>query len=223
MKKDIFKEVREEWGDYLETENKIEKEKFEIEKYDFGGLLNCYKEWRGKGTNEGVLDSYDFATELFKKYELPYLSEDKIDEFIEEVEEKKYWYNGIFFSAVINELYKNGEIHLNSNSINFIGCCDWDKKIIVKGDCKNTLGYNMKCGEIVVEGDCGDWIGVYMTGGEIVVEGDCGYGTGFGMAGGEIKIYGDNFDPRKQISGFAEKGEIYHKDKLVWKDGELLV
>ncbi|MCK4429263.1 MAG: hypothetical protein KAU95_02715, partial [Candidatus Aenigmarchaeota archaeon] len=35
-------------------------------------------------------------------------------------------------------------------------------------------------------------------------------------------ICGDNFNPKEQISKFAEKGEIYHKDKLVWKDGKFM-
>ena len=77
-------------------------------------------------------------------------------------------------------------------------------------------------GEIVVEGDCRDGTGSYMKGGKIVVKGNCGKYIGEALKGGKIIIHSDNFNPKKQISNYTEKGEIYHKDKLVWKDGELI-
>ena len=185
MRKDIFKEVGKEGGTYLETgRDKIDKEKSKIEGYNSDDLLKCYEEWSGEEAGEGIQDPYQIATELLKKYKIPSLSEDGINEFIEGVEEKEYVYKGIFLSAIINELYKEEELHLNSDEVDFLGCYNQDK--------------------------------------EIVIEGNSGHGTGEDMTGGKIKIYGDNFDPRKQISEFAQKGEIYHKDKLVWKDGKLV-
>ena len=276
----IFKGVRKEWEDYLEIgEDKIDKEKFEIENYDFSNLINCYKEWRIEEKSKISQDSYKIAEELLKEYKIPSLSENYLNEFLEESKINKYEWSGIFFSAIINELYKDGEIHLDSNTVSQLGCYNKNKKIVVNVDCDNYIGrgmeggkiivegdcvdytgylmaggeivvegnceawigYHMKGGKIVVEGDCGDWIGTGMKGGKIVVEGDCentvgcnmkggeiivknscGYGTGSEMKGGTIKIYGNNFDPRKHISSYAEKGEIYHKDKLVWKDGEYI-
>ncbi len=184
MKKNVFEVVGEEWRDYFETgDDKINKEKFKIEEYDFSDLLNCYKKWSGEETNKAFLDSYETATKLLKKYEIHSLDEDEINEFIEEIEDKEYWYRGIFFSAVINELYKDEEIHLSSDKIDYFSCYNEDKKIVVEGDCRRHVGRNMN--------------------------------------GGKIKIYG-NFDPREHISDYAKSGEIYHKDKLVWKDGEFV-
>ncbi|MCK4428914.1 MAG: hypothetical protein KAU95_00955 [Candidatus Aenigmarchaeota archaeon] len=223
MKDNLFDGVGEEWNDYFETgKDKINKEKFEREKYDFSDLLNCYEKWREEAINQGVLDAYQIAAKFLKEYEIPFLSEKEINELIEEVEEKEYSYKGIFFSAMINELYKNKEIHISSDKINYLGCCFRNKKIVIEGDCENWTGVYMKSGEIVIEGDCEGWTGEYMTGGEIIVKGNCENGLGDTMKGGKIKIYGDNFDPKKQISIFAKKGEIYHKDELVWKDGELI-
>ena len=204
MKKNIFSVVGKEWVDYLKTESKVDKEKFEIEAYDFSDLLNCYEVWRKKETNKGVLDSYQTITKLLKKYKIPSLNENKIDEFVDELD-GEYMYNGIFSSAMINELYKDDEIHLGSgkDEINYLGCYNEDKKIVIEGDCKYGAGYGMKSGEIIVKGNCGNELGS-------------------GMMGGEIKIYGDNFNPKEQISEYAEKGEIYHKDKLVWKDGKFI-
>ena len=302
MRKDIFKWVRKEWNDYLKTgKDKIDKKKSKIEGYNSDDLLKCYEEWSGEEYEE-IQDAYQTAAELLKKYEIPSLSEDNIDEFIEGVEEKEYVCKGIFLSAIINELYKDRAIHLAihlySNNFNHIGyhnkdkkiviesnCGDWtgeymesgmiviegncgigagtgmkggeivvegdcedrtgedmtSGKIVVKGNCDYETGLNMSGGEIIVKGDCGNSTGEYMSGGEIVVDGncgdrtgeymergkivvkgDCGAGTGENMEGGKIKIYGDKFNPKRRISKFAEKGEIYHKDELVWKDGELI-
>ncbi|MCK4429357.1 MAG: hypothetical protein KAU95_03195, partial [Candidatus Aenigmarchaeota archaeon] len=198
----IFKNVREKWEDYLEPKDKIDKEKFEIKKYDFSDLLECCEEWKEKEAVEGFLCSYQIAIKLLKEYKIPFLSEDEINDFVDGGD-KDYLYHGVFISAIINELYKSEEFHLNSDKINYIGCYNEDKKIVVEGDC----GYGM---------------GSYMKSGKIVVEGDCGYYIGINMNGGEIRIYGDNFNPKEQISEYAQKGEIYHKDELVWKDGELI-
>ncbi len=218
----IFKDVRKEWGDYLETGgDKINKNKFEIEKYDSDDLLECYNEWREKEKNDGIHSSYQIAVKLFKKYKIPFLSEKEINEFAGALGER-HFYNGIFSSAMINELYQGGEIHLGSNDVGYIGCYNKNKKIVVEGDCDNYIGREMEGGEIVVEGDCEDWIGEYMEGGEIIVEGDCSNSIGWCMSGGKIKIYGNNFNPKEQISKYAKKGEIYRKDELVWKDGEFM-
>ena len=222
MRKNIFKDVKEEWEDYLETgKDKIDKEQFEKES-DSEALLNCYEEWREKGKEEIILDSYNTAARLLKKHEISSLSEKRINELIKKAGSSECCSSGIFFSAVINELYENSEIHLYGEGFNFIGCCNKDKKIVVGGDCENVVGAYMKSGEIVVEGDCKSLIGNYMKGGEIVVKGDCEDGIGSEMKSGKIKICGDNFNPKEQISEYAERGEIYHNDELVWKDGEFI-
>ncbi|MCK4428913.1 MAG: hypothetical protein KAU95_00950 [Candidatus Aenigmarchaeota archaeon] len=199
----IFKKVREEWEDYLETgKDKINKEKFERE-YNFTNLFECYEKWRAGERDKGFQKSYYFAEELLKKYEIPSLSEKEINKFLKEEEINEPVWGGIFLSAIINKLYASEEIHLDSNNMGYHGCCNKNKKIVVEGDCGGSIGMNMYGGEIIVDGDCGDWVGGYME-------------------GGKIKIYGDNFNPKEQISGYAEGGEIYHKDELVWKDGELI-
>ncbi|MCK4428903.1 MAG: hypothetical protein KAU95_00900, partial [Candidatus Aenigmarchaeota archaeon] len=194
----IFKEVKKEWRDYLEPENKIDGEKFDTKSY-INDLLNCYKEWKEEGTNKKFQGSYQIATELLKEYEIPPLNEDEINELIEKVEEKEDWSKGLFLSAMINKLYKKEEIYLPLGNINFIGSFNKDKKIVVKGDCDNYTGYCMEGGEIVIEGNCGNW-------------------TGYDMKGGKIRIYGDNFDPKSQISEHAEGGKIYHKGIVIYKD-----
>ncbi|MCK4428912.1 MAG: hypothetical protein KAU95_00945, partial [Candidatus Aenigmarchaeota archaeon] len=199
----IFKEVREEWGDYLEPDSWINKEKFDTKDYDSDNLLDCYKKWEKNEISKGFLDAYRIAEKLLKEYKIPFLSEDEINEFMEDANSNKYYYRGLFFSAVINNLFKDKEINLNSDKIKLIGYNNKDKKIVVKGDCGYGIGQWMEDREIVVEGNCGDSIG-------------------HGMSGGKIKICGDKFNPKEQISYFAQKGEIYHKDELVWKDGELI-
>ena len=176
----IFKEIGKEWDDYLKNENKINKEKFEIEKYD---LLDCYEEWKKKERMMRIPESYQTATKLLKKHRIPFLSEDEVNEFVENTEINKHLWGGIFISTVINELYKDREINLDVSDLNCLGCYNKNKKIVVKGD--------------------------------------CGAGTGIEMKGGKIKIYG-NFDPKEHISEYAEKGEIYHKEELVWKDGKFM-
>ncbi|MCK4429358.1 MAG: hypothetical protein KAU95_03200 [Candidatus Aenigmarchaeota archaeon] len=222
MREDIFKEVEEEWGDYLEHESRINKEKFEVEAYNIDNLSECYKEWKEYRRNKGLLYSYQTATRLLKNYEIHSLNEKEINEFARDINSDTYYHKGLFFSAVINELYMNEELHLNSNILNQFGCYNEDKKIVVEGDCGDWIGENMKGGEIIVKGDCGGWTGYHMKGGKIIVEGDCEDWIGRDLGGGIIKICGDKFNPKEQISYFAQKGEIYHKDELVWKDGKLI-
>ena len=221
--------------------SKIDEDNFEVEEYNRGDLLDCYEKWR-KREAKSVLNSYQTATELLKEYKIPFLSEDYINEFMEKTEPNQYDYDGIFLSAIINEVYKNEEIHLSSDKLHCLGCYNKNKKIIVNGDCLgDEVGSDMEGGEIIVKGNCNDKIGDMMVGGKIIVEGNCGNDTGFLMKGGElvvkgnckgkigvimgggiIKIYGDDFNPKEQIANSAEKGEIYYKDKLVWKDHKFI-
>ncbi|MCK4429360.1 MAG: hypothetical protein KAU95_03210, partial [Candidatus Aenigmarchaeota archaeon] len=62
------------------------------------------------------------------------MSEDGINEFMDELN-REYLYEGIFISAIINDLYKEDEIHLNSDVFNCFGCYNKDKKIVIEGDC----------------------------------------------------------------------------------------
>ena len=200
MKKNIFDGVEKE---DFETGNKINNNKFDDEEYIFDDLIECYKEWREFEKNKVVSDSYQIATEFLKKYKIPSLSKDRINEFADDEEINRPIWSGVFISAMINELYENEEIHLSSDNLNYLGCYNKNKKIIV-------------------EGDCGKWTGSNMKGGEIIVKGDCGYLIGSNMKGGIIRICGDNFDPKEQISEFAKIGKIYHKYKLVWENGVLI-
>ncbi|MEM2924212.1 MAG: hypothetical protein QXJ68_00795 [Methanocellales archaeon] len=126
-----------------------------------------------------------------------------------EVKDKEFKHSGIFLSLLVNES-KDSEIELElEDRINYLGK-ENRKKIAIKGDVGNYLGYYMQGGEIVVygsvgdragscmnggriiiKGRAGDWLGESMQSGEIIVEGEAGVGVGFNMAGGRIVIKGN--------------------------------
>lgn len=161
----------------------------------------------------------------------PFLLEKVLSQFIKEFELKKYdsFTLGAFISGFINKnidnyLIKEKErgkkteeikeivIRLNVENLkeplSWIGVRNREKShLIIKGDCGNSTGREMRGGEIEVqgsckdntgfemvngkikvEGDCGDWTGLRMLGGEIEIERSCGNWTGFKMSGGKIKV-----------------------------------
>jgi hypothetical protein len=90
-------------------------------------------------------------------------------------------------------------------------------KIIVDGNAKEYVGYKMSGGKIIVDGNAKEYVGYKMSGGEIVVNGDCNYKSiGNTMTGGEMYINGDYESISRSIRG----GNIYHKGKLIIKDGK---
>ena len=209
MKENIFYGIKK--NDF-ETGEKIDGTKLKTrEEYDFTKLMNCYDKWRKEERN-GIPKSYKIAKKLLEKYKILSLSEDYLNEFLKKTEPNQYDYEGIFISAIINELYENEEINLYSNNLDnldYLGYLNENKRIIIEGDCRDYVGMDMNGGEIVVKGNCRDFVGWDIKDGEIVIEGDCGERAGDFMEGGILRIYGDNFNLKWQISKYAEKGKIY--------------
>ena len=94
--------------------------------------------------------------------------------------------------------------------------------IQVDGDCY-WLGSDMISGEIIINGNVGTKLVspdsgtiVAMHGGKIIINGDVGGEIGGGMRGGTICLNG-KYD---KISTYILGGDIYHKDKLIVKDGK---
>lgn len=130
----------------------------------------------------------------------------------------------------------NGEIIVNGNCTDCVGQLMEDGCIIVKGNADNDVGYNMSGGSIIVEGNCEDDLAHFMKGGMITIKGNAGdeIGTdcfkGIIMLGGnagvdvgiksgkEVKILLNG--TCSSISGNLNHSEIYHQDKLVFKDGK---
>lgn len=114
-----------------------------------------------------------------------------------------------------------------------IGYKNKDKKITIKGEVGDNLGenmtggrievfggalyspgYYMKDGTIIIHGDVADELCEGMSGGEVYVYGDAGEDVGINMKGGKLFLVG-NFISH----GNAQGGDIYHKGKLIVKDG----
>lgn len=139
---------------------------------------------------------------------------------------------------------KNGKIIVNGNCGSCVGSTLRGGIVVVNGNVYSQLGYKMYNGKVIVEGNAGDVVGEEMHGGSILVKGNVGDETGKNMWSGEITILGDtgyevgigmcgNNDSKiclggefKSISGLKNeqwscwKGEIYHKNKLIFKDGK---
>lgn len=109
---------------------------------------------------------------------------------------------GLYLSALINESRDNDFVvfirHLK-------------RKIAQLGE------YNTK--NFRVYGDVGSYVGCTMLRGKIVVDGDAQFSPGFQMRGGEIDILGEIGYIHDQDIKY---GKIYHKGKLIVKDGKVL-
>ena len=100
---------------------------------------------------------------------------------------------GVFLSALINNCHEQVfAVHI-AHLAEKPDCMGYrnTKQIIVRGDCGNSLGYEMMGGSITVEGNVGHWTGGFMKQGAITVKGNAGHDIGQLMEGGSITIEGD--------------------------------
>jgi hypothetical protein len=132
---------------------------------------------------------------------------------------------GLYLSTCINNCVdKNLRIHTKhmESPPDYLGEYNDGKIIEVFGDVGSNLGYRMESGLIVVYGNSGNSTASYLSGGTIRVKGEansisCFYGIGWNMIGGEVHIEGENVPI---ISPGIGCGDIYHKGKLIVKDGK---
>ena len=133
-------------------------------------------------------------------------------------------YSGYYFSALINNCKGNEPIRLEmshyENVLSSLGFRNRNRTIIINGNVGQYLGDEMKGGKIVLTGLAGTDIGYKMSGGEIIVNGDYPWVTlGTHLSGGVIRINGKI----PELGGvLQEGGDIYHYDKLVVKNGEVV-
>ena len=106
---------------------------------------------------------------------------------------------GIFLSALA---YKsiNDTIHLPVHKIPYL---------------LEKLGYKNNGKTLVIEGDVGNYLGTRMENGKIILKGNAKGSIGLFMKGGSIY-----FEQEWASQGYSECGEIYHKGKLIVKDGK---
>jgi len=130
------------------------------------------------------------------------------------------------FSVLTTHL--DGEVknlgYRNCKTINVIGnvgdnagCGMAAGKLIISGKAGDYLGYEMEEGNIVAS-EAGDYLGMGMKSGSIVIKGNAGWGIGDGARGGEIHVDGKI---RAILNDLG--GNIYHKGKLIVKNGRKLI
>jgi len=114
---------------------------------------------------------------------------------------------GLYLSALINNCTEP-QVTLYTESpfktFNHIGYRN-NKKILVKGSARHSLGECMESGEIYVEGDAGLNSGYMMKGGVISV-GDSFGSAGHGMKGGTVYVRGN---AGNSLGAWMEDGEIH--------------
>jgi hypothetical protein len=100
----------------------------------------------------------------------------------------------------------------------FIGNFSNKGKIVISGNVGTYAGEAMHGGKLIVAGNADDFLGTSMYGGEIVVNGNAGNNIGREMSGGIIRLNGDFASLGKLMEG----GDIYHRGKLIVKDGKVV-
>jgi len=185
-------------------------------------------------------NEYRAASELFRKFQP--VSPHDIGRFV--LGMKQYEDSdgfdmraGRFLSGLINESPFDNFSITTSHFQNPLGGIGYRnvKSIHIRQDAGPLLGDLMSKGGITLEGNAGSYLGLCMSGGKIVVNGDCGPHAGTDMEngvlvingnigpyfanrmkGGEIHINGEK-PPGAYTYNFG--GRIYHKGKLIAKDG----
>ena len=150
----------------------------------------------------------------------------------------------------VGENMKGGEIHVYGNAGSDVGSFMSGGKIYIYGNAGSDVGGGMQGGELIIDGNAGDHVGSGMDGGEIIINGNASYvgsymrkgkivvygnargDIGWNMKGGEIHLngdYGSISQLPKPISliytliPFLKGGKIYHKGKLIVKNGRKII
>ena len=113
---------------------------------------------------------------------------------------------------------KGGKIYVRGNVRFYAGDSMKGGEIYVYGDAWQSPGSKMQNGIIHIYGNAGQFVGADMRGGNIYIHGNAGNSVGTGMNSGEIHLNGDY----GSISTVIRGGNIYHKGKLIVKDGKLV-
>ena len=126
-----------------------------------------------------------------------------------------------YLSKTIHHIgYENTKnIDVNGNAGDYVGDRMKDGKITVNGNAGWGVGWNMEGGKITVNGNARWGVGEGMKNGEITVNGNAGDWVGNGMKRGEIHLNGDYESLSRNIFG----GNIYHKGKLIVRNGRRLI
>jgi formylmethanofuran dehydrogenase subunit C len=141
-------------------------------------------------------------------------------------------YAGAYLSALIEKCQEpNLIIHTSHLTVPLenIGYQNSNKNIIVNGDVGDWVGYEMCGGSIHVRGNGKNNVGYKMEDGIIIIEGNVDTWGG-NMGGGTIIIKGERMgrmtDPQSDVWSTDEReilgGDVYHRDKLIVKDGEMV-
>ena len=148
---------------------------------------------------------------------------------------------GLYLSALIN-CVQGEQVDLSVNGLekklSYLGAFLDRKKLTIRGDVAEALGFEMYGGEINLEGDAaifagfdmnggiitikgnaGAFVGSDMNDGTIYVKGPAGYNVGMRMKGGNIFLEGDYVSLGAQTPD--NKGKIYHRGNLIVRDGGL--
>ncbi|MFA5856787.1 MAG: hypothetical protein WC867_05485 [Candidatus Pacearchaeota archaeon] len=168
---------------------------------------------------------------------------DAIEEFINEhldIHDEEYKFSpdpGIFISALINKS-KEERFNLNfrekNKDISILGYRN-NKIITIEGNVGSHLGKKMESGLITLNGDCLHYPGMRMKDGTIIINGKTP-SAGLYVEGGKIIVNSDyedisigqcllggtlvfNGELSGKFTSYGFRGEIYHKDRLVGKDG----
>lgn len=122
---------------------------------------------------------------------------------------------------------RGGSITIEGNAEDNVGYEMHGGEITVNGNAGYAVGWDMGGGKIIVGGNVGGYTGQHMRGGSLIVEGDAGERVGDGMG---FRGRGDNKDPEggeihlngkySSLADNIRRGNIYHKGKLIVKDGK---
>jgi hypothetical protein len=107
-----------------------------------------------------------------------------------------------------------GKITINGNAGEELGGRASGGVIILNGNAGHGVGSNNEGGLIIINGNCAGLVGEEMTNGVIIINGNSAAGVGEYMTGGIIHL-NEDYELSQNIQG----GDIYHKGKLIVKDG----
>jgi hypothetical protein len=170
---------------------------------------------------------------------------EKFSLILRDYQDKKHfrYYGGLYLSVLINNCTEDQiTIHMQYEENLFRLAYENKKFLVIHGNAGDELGIE-NSEEIIVNGEAGDFLG-HRNQGTIVVNGNTGHHLGFSnrgkiiingdtcdgigglLSGGSIHLNGKHGRIEERLEESDEfwpvRGEIYHKGKLIAKDGRLV-
>lgn len=166
-------------------------------------LNGLVEKWKGKKYNSMGLGLF-----------FSFLINTMVEKYVEEEKKKgKKWEDIEPLAHLGWENQEKSHLTIKQQDGVYIGEEMRGGKVIVEGDCEDSVGERMSGGEIIIKGDCQGYVGTKMSGGKIIIEGYCGHDNALKMTGGSLIFQGGVEEIDSSAFTERNRGEIWVREE----------